>query len=352
LTAALFGVLIFKRLVLKDKNSQKDLLVFLSAGTTLFLSLLLMGLGKSSNSLVFSPFWFTHSLVESVDKLYWPRLAALRINLARNWLSYKLPILIGIEVFLIILFLIGNLGVRIFGLFVLVKKLILKQLNKFDLFALLFLAGAFLVPMLFVQKGTTWNTIQFFYYFLFITNFYLAVFLFGLFSVKRKFASLFAVGIIALALPTTISTLKGYLGSPPPAAIPRHELEALAFLRSQGSGVVLTFPYDKFAQKPSPPIPLYLYETTAYVSAFSNRPSFLEDEMNLRITGFDYQDRRLDSEKFFKTNDRFWARGFLINNKIDYIYLVDNQKFHLQEADLGIKMIFNNGQVRIYQVLK
>jgi len=350
--AALLGFYLIKRFVLKDKDSKQDLLVFLSAGATLFLSLVVMGVEKSPGSLVFSPFWFTHSLIESIDKLYWPRLATLRINLANTWLSYKLPVLIGIEAFLIVLFLIGNLGVRIFGLFTLGKKMILRQLNKFDLFALPLLVFAFLTPMFFVQKGTAWNTIQFFYYFLFIANFYLAVFLFDLFSYKKKLVSLFAVGIMILALPTTISTLKGYFGSPPPAAIPRHELEALAFLKSLDSGIVLAFPYDKFAKKPATPIPLYLYETTAYVSAFSKKTSFLADEMNLSITGFDYQDRKLDSEKFFITNDKFWARGFLINNKIGYIYLVDNQQFRLQEVDLGLKMIFNNGQVKIYKVLR
>ena len=74
--------------------------------------------------------------------------------------------------------------------------------------------------------------------------------------------------------------------------------------------------------------------------------------MNLEITGYPWQKRLEDSKKFFTTYDRIWARGFLLNNKIDYIYLVNDQKFNLQLGDLGLKQLFNNGQVRIYQVIK
>ena len=98
------------------------------------------------------------------------------------------------------------------------------------------------------------------------------------------------------------------------------------------------------------PIPLYAYETTAYVSAFSNKQTFLEDEMNLDITGFNWQQRRTEEEKFFTTTDKFFARGFLINNKISYIYLVGDQNFTLSLSDLQINELFNNGQIRIYKV--
>ena len=72
--------------------------------------------------------------------------------------------------------------------------------------------------------------------------------------------------------------------------------------------------------------------------------------MNLDITGFDWKSRRLDVEKFFNTNDEFFARGFLVNNQIDYIYLVNDQKLSINESKLQVNKIYNNSQVEIYQV--
>jgi hypothetical protein len=76
----------------------------------------------------------------------------------------------------------------------------------------------------------------------------------------------------------------------------------------------------------------------------------LEDEMNLDITGFDWQSRRLESEKFFKSNDEFFARGFLVNSQIDYIYLVNDQTFSLDKSKLQLTQIFDNNEVKIYKV--
>ena len=74
--------------------------------------------------------------------------------------------------------------------------------------------------------------------------------------------------------------------------------------------------------------------------------------MNLDITGFDWQTRRKEIEKFFTTTDKYFARGFLLNNNIDFIYLVNDQEFKLSDNDLQIDKIFDNSQVRIYKVRK
>ena len=49
----------------------------------------------------------------------------------------------------------------------------------------------------------------------------------------------------------------------------------------------------------NPPRPLYLYDSTAYISAFSAQPSYLSDEVNLDITGYNWESRRREVEKFF-----------------------------------------------------
>ncbi len=334
--------------LIKKENKRSDLIVLLSTALTSLIFLILMRVFNSQPGLVFRPLWFPHSLIESLDKVYLPKLAVLRINLLRQGLSIKLPILIIIELSLIVFFFIGNLGTRLFGLWQLILNQIKNKLTDFNLLAILIIVFGSLFPLLFIQKGTSWNTIQFFYYVQVMVNFYLAIYLTKLFD-ERKF---FLLSLIILAtIPTTYSTLRGYLGDTPPAAIPLYELSMLKKLEKADDGVVLTYPYEKYFDLDiQTPRPVYLYETTAYVSAMSGKASYLEDEMNLEITGYSWQKRLEDSKKFFTTYDKIWARGFLLNNKIDYIYLVNDQGFNLQPGDLGLKKIFSNGQVKIYQV--
>ena len=328
-------------------NSKKlfgfNFIICLTMGLFSLLILYFLGVLNGGQLLEFKPFWFTHSMIESLDKFYLPKLASFRYNQTNFVIS------IILEIGLIFIFLIGNIGTRFLGFFTIVSKKIQKDFNHFDLLTIFILVFSFLIPLFFIQKGTAWNTIQFFYYFLFFINFYFAQFLSNIW-LKHQILVLF---LILISFITSFGTLKDYFGNPSPSSLPNSEIEALNFLKNQNNGFVLTYPYDKYKKNNiKTPIPLYAYETTAYVSAFSNKQTFLEDEMNLDITGFDWKSRLTDEEKFFTTSDKFFARGFLINNNIDYIYLVADQNLSLSVLDLQITEIFNNGQVRIYKVQK
>lgn len=341
----------FIKLIKTKKILNYHFWTWVTTAIVSFTILFSLGALKNSTLLEFKPLWFTHSMIESIDKLYLPRLASLRMNISQNVFSFKLPVLIFIEISLIGIFLIGNLGTRVLGFYSIFKKIKNKKLNEFEVLMLIFMFFSFIIPQLFVQKGTAWNTIQFFYYFLFISNFFFAQFIANILK-NKKITSFIIVGLIfLLTIPTSYATIKDYLGNPPPAALTTEEFQATNFLKQQPEGVVLTYPYDKYQKDNlTTPIPLYIYETTSYVSAFSNHQTFLEDEMNLDITGFDWQSRLKEEKDFFLSQNKFQARGFLINNNISYIYLVNNQSFSLSLDDLQIDQIFNNGQVKIYQV--
>ena len=324
--------------------------------TTLIVSLIilaLLGVLKGSSLLEFKPLWFTHSMIESVDKFYFPKIAAYRINLSQNLNVIKFPFYIALEVALVLIFIIGNMGFRSLGLITIWQKFKRHNFSQFEKLVLILMSVGLFIPLLFVQKGTAWNTIQFFYYFLFFSNLFFAQFITDFLKEKSNKKLIITVFILILSNLTSVATIKDYLGNPPPSAIPNKEVEALNFLKNQKNGIILTFPYNQYAKnkpKLETPIPMYLYETTSYVSAFSNKVTFLEDEMNLDITGFNWQDRKNESTKFFNSNDEFFARGFLVNNQISYIYLINGQKFALGESQLQITKIFDNSQIQIYQV--
>lgn len=332
--------------------------------STLLGAALFIPLNKESNSLiVYQPFWFLENIMALSDRVGWPRFHEAMMNYKFGHIWHK-AFLAYTTAFII--FLIGNMGSRIIAIpLVLQKFKTVKNLTSIDVFLLTTIVAGIVLPMLFLQRGTPWNTIQFFYYSLLFSGIFAGIAFVNFLSNKTKAVrSIATILLLVITLPTTYATLKHYLPSRPPAKISKEELEALNFLKKQPEGVVLTYPYNTYlAQKVEayPPRPTYLYESTAYVSALSEKPTFLEDEVNLNITGYNWQKRKKEVEAFLATKEASEARVFLRSNNIKYIYwlqreycnpacLVPEQRAVLGETQLGITQIFENKEVKVYQI--
>ncbi|MCH7640860.1 hypothetical protein IID22_01505 [Patescibacteria group bacterium] len=305
----------------------------------------------ASSTVVFKPFWFLETMMGFSDRFYWPRFAEAMVN-------YKLAgnLIKGIPAYTVafFIFIIGNFGTRLVKDIWIFKKLKdFKNLYFVDVFIFSVIAVGIILPMFYVQRGTPWNTIQFMYYSLMFSGILAGVWLGGFLEEKKASSIRYLVAgvIVVLTIPSTIGTLGHYLPARPPAKLSTAELEALKFLAIQPEGVVLTYPFDKDAADAAvdnPPRPLYLYESTAYVSAFSKKPIYLEDEVNLDITGYDWRGRRSRVEGFLESENVEEARGFLKEDKIRYIYWLKGQRMTLGESQLGIEKIFENSEVEIY----
>lgn len=314
-------------------------------GTLIVSSLISLSFNKiSTGLLVWQPFWFFETMMQLTDRVGWAKFGEAMVNYRAGGLWFKAILAYG---FAFVVFVVGNLGTRI----VFIKE-VLKKLDAVKVFMLAITIAGVIIPMFFLQKGTPWNTIQFFYYSLFFSGILSGIYL-G--SMKQKnLAFAFLAFIFLVTVPTTLITLKDvYLPSRPPAMLPKGELEALTFLSQQDQGVVLTYPFDKFKAKEAesnPPRPLYLYDSTAYVAAYSKQPVFLEDEVNLDITNYDWRTRRAEIEAWYQENNQIKAREFLNQNKIKYVYWVGPQRAYLGEGQLGLEKIFENKEVNIYVV--
>lgn len=329
--SAIPAFIIFFFYILKTKKHLKLLLV------SLFLSIILfLQFNKNSSSLlIWQPLWFIRSLFESTDKLYFRRFALLAQT---HGLKLFIFYLIGVPIFFI-----GNFAFRLLGL----KKLVYTNTWLFRslLFSILILS---LIPLLFIQSGTGWNTIQFLYYAIFLLNIPLASYL-------AQTKSFIPILIIVVQIPPLLSSLPQYLGKNPPAYLPDSEINCLNFLKQQPPSNILTYPYDEHIKdKLTAPFPLYAYTTTSYVSAYSKNTTYLEDEMNLANSGYDWQPRHQNAQKFFDQENLFQDRGFLLNNQIDYIYLAGEQvnKTHLDLQGLSLKSVYQNSDCQVFKVIK
>lgn len=320
--------------------------------TAIFSYLLSFPLNSGSTSLiVFEPFWFLETLMASSDRFGWPRLYQAMLAYRSGGLFLKAILAYSVA---FVIFFIGNLGTRIIGLTKVASwAKDFRKIGLVDVFMITVIVSGVVVPMLFLQKGTSWNTIQFFYYSQVFIGTLAAVSLGNwLKNIKnRKLGIGVLASVVILTVPTTYGTLRHYLPSRPPAKISHGELEALAFLSAQPEGLVLTYPYMGNSGRSDPPVPLYLYESTAYVSAYSQKDVFLEDEVNLEITGYNWRDRKLHTLYFFQE----WSKGslgtFLRDNNISYIYIAKELMGQKPSNTQGLTNIFENDQVVIYKVI-
>lgn len=323
--SAIPAFIIFFFYVLKNKTYTRTFVVSLIFALVLFFQY-----NPTSTGLIkFQPFWFTNSMLESIDRFYWPQLVSFIHS------SNYLKIVIA-ETIAIIIFLIGNFAWRL---------LALKEFIK-DKSILISIVVCTFIPLFFIQKGTSWNTIQFLYYALFLANIPLTLYLN---EHKRLAYVLFLINLIPL-----IGSLPNFTGKLPPTAISKNEIEALKFLKSQPKGTVLVYPYDAYLRDEfqHTPLPIYAYETSSYVAAYSGHSTFLEDEMNLENSGYDWRPRRQEAEDFFAQKNKYQNRGTLVNNKIDYIYLPKIYLKNIPEFanEMSLISVFDNTEIIIYKV--
>lgn len=329
-----YGLFTLQRIIFK-----RDFSVLLGFIPVLGLSLLVFlpnNLGSSS-LIEFKPFWLIESMVNAIDRLNWQRLTLT----LQSDVWYKLVYGYGLG---ILIFLVGNFGTRIISIAA------IKQIFK-QSFLFYFLLLSIILPLLFVQKGTAWNIVQFLYYGLLVLNIFAGI---GLYNLIKRLPKVVGVSVVALVvlltIPTTLGTFQHYLPERPPAKLSLKELEALTFLKTQPDGVILILPYDeKFRSRFSAPNPLAIYTSTAYVSAFSGKPVFLEDTVNLDILGLDYKGKLNILRDFMRIRGQ--SKQILRENHISYVYVPKLFNFQVDEGLMGIKTVFENEEVKVYQVL-
>ncbi|MBI2086490.1 hypothetical protein HYT74_04060, partial [Candidatus Daviesbacteria bacterium] len=316
------------------KRDLKYLAVFF-AGSSLAAVLFFSNFSLGKQLFIFSPFWFIHSMIDSPDRVGWARVTLARVAgwESGNWFKFLAAEAIGL-----VLFIAGNLGTRVVALF---------SLARMNLFMVIFALLSAFIPILFIQAGNPWNTIQFLYYFLYISSVVGGIVLAKIFN--RGIGG--AIFVIILLLVTPINswaTANGYLSKIPHAFVSNQELEALNFLTGK-QGVVLTYPYDeKLKNKLVEPWPLVAYDSTSYVSALSGKVAFVEDEGQNQILLTEYKKRLVAAKDFFVRISS--GNDFLKDNNIKYIYLPRIFKMTLDDRNLSLNLIFENQEILIYEV--
>ena len=365
LTALFFGISIFIKVyagllvltsifvaslwqIFKKKDYSLSGIAIVSA----FISLVLfLPFNKSSANLIsFNPFWFLQSMLIATDRFNWPKLYSAMTTYTAGHIWIKAIPAYGLA---FVIFIVGNFGTRLIAIKSLLRKPAkLLSAGSIEVFIFTLISAGIIVPMFFTQKGTSWNTIQFLYYSLIFGGIAAGIGTGKLIAKLSDFMKGLVITVfILITIPTTFASMNNYFPVKPQSILPTTEVEALKFLSLQPEGTVLTYPFDSDkAAAALPPRPLYLFSSTAYVSAFSGKPIFLEDQVNLDIMQYSWQQRRKSVENFLGEINTSSAQTFLKENKISYVYWVDGQHARIPDVNLGLTQIFKNNDVTILKV--
>ncbi|MBI2599418.1 hypothetical protein HYW43_00675, partial [Candidatus Daviesbacteria bacterium] len=263
---------------------------------------------------------------------------------------------IQVEATAFLIFLFGNLGMRFVGFWAYFRK-IKKGIfqNSFSIFFLSITAASFFIPVFFLQKGVAWNTIQFNQYFLLFFGFLAAISVVELLShLKDKLLKyLISVSIIILAIPTQMGLLWQFYSNPALSKVSYQEIDALNFLKETPSdAIILTVPFNKYERDKygMPPIPIYAWYDTGYVSAFSGKKTLISDEEQVNIMGYKIDKLLQDRLMAFGSGNHNEMSSFLKKYKIDYIYLAWDQKIATNSSYLNADLVYENKDTKIYKV--
>jgi len=177
---------------------------------------------QSGSTFIFKPFALVHPIIEDPSLFYLKNITNARYYLIeQNKLS---PRLIIIEAFSLLLFLFFNFGTRILGFIYLIFKSIKKKVEEIEVYVFLTILFSVFLTIFFIQKGEWWNTIQFFYYALFLSNIFISKFLYELIKKKKIIGIITSLIIIIATIPVNIDILKSFVTFPSQYYISKDEI--------------------------------------------------------------------------------------------------------------------------------
>ncbi len=275
-TSIIFGLFVLQQAVLK--KSWKVLLLIPSL---LLFSLPTIWLvtGFDSNSFIFLPLWFIDSMVESPDRLNYITWAFLFDHYVykQRWFH-----LIWLRARQIAIFYVGNLGIRSVGLFTPLLAFLFKfKLRKIYYMVFFSFVVSSIIPLLFIQRGVVWNTIQFWYYSLLLANILSAkLFSYAYSELTNKNLArnlgrlIMIIAIIGLSIPTYLQVVKIKFFNT--ETFNSSELKLMNTISEDDH--VLVHPG------------LGRYYQTSIISAFTNASMIYANPVQLKVAGMNFDD--------------------------------------------------------------
>ncbi len=258
------------------------------------------------NSFFYEPMWFTNSMIESPDRVNYLEWKFLQDHyiFKKNWIRFY-----EIEIKKVAIFFLGNLGVRSIFIFLPILTYFRKfksssAIIPYVLFGFLFSS---IFPLLFLQSGTVWNSIQFWYYALIFANVLAVIFLSEILKKKPKIVVGIIISILfAISIPTSIKTI--YDKNVRPELFEEKEV---SFLKSiDTKNIILICPDDTMTYK------------TSIIKSLTPADVYLANPSQLELVGSDLSIKE-NYEYIVDKTDSGEVIQLINNNKITTVLCRD-----------------------------
>jgi len=285
---------------------------------------------KSGSIFVLDPLAFSRQMIENQHLFYSQNLTDARYYLySVGNLSKKL---VMIESYSILLFMIYNLGTRIV-IFPYIAYQFIKRKFTNEEFSLLFTyLSTFIFNLLFVQKGDWFNTMQFLFYGIFLTNILAGLALVKFFGAKKNlFENLIIILILSLTVLGNVNLLSFYKKNINDYNyISDLELDALNFLKKLPPGDVFT--------------PRMI--ANLYIPALTAKPAYLNDTQQLANTGINFSKRLYTQKNFQKIGvNNISAKYYYVDKNFEE----DKRFASLTESNKKFKLLYKEGEILIFE---
>ncbi|MBP9669884.1 hypothetical protein KBD75_00605, partial [Candidatus Woesebacteria bacterium] len=292
---------------------------------------LFYGLAKTpSLPFTWSPFALTHLMID--DSLLFGNHT---LTLARYYLYENLngfsPRLWAIESLSIVLFLTLNFGTRLLGIYYLIRQIIQRKIHIEQLALAIVIIATALAPILFVQNGGWYNTMQFLYYGTWLCGLFTAEYLTEIMTQKYSAKWIVLTAIILLTIPNSIEQLRFIKAEQ--IVVSSDELTMLEILKKAEFGIV------------------HVSESVhklGLVPALAEKPTYYLDTDQLMVTHAHYVERLAFMEKY--------GGGSMTTVPADY-YLVYKDDYGAEAAIVALtsptqyQLIYDSTKISLYKKL-
>lgn len=336
------------------KKDYIPLLVGVGLSISNFLMLKIIS-PSAQSFLVFEPLWFPRTMM--VVKLKLSDWELRRQNYIFENTFKSLIHRIILEIQAISIFIIGNTGLRVVGLVEIFKKL-KKKIDPVDIFMISGSLFTLIIVLLFVQKGSAFNLIQFIQIYFHLIGIYAGVTVSNLINKTKSkiFKIIIIFTTILLAVPTVIGNLVEFYGPShyPVAVVSNSELSALNWIKENTpkDSIIFTKPFNEYTKDSYKvkTLPISIWSSTMYVHSFTSRHTFLSGEGQLEILNYNTNQDIKDMKKFIDQSDISFNNLFLTNNKISYLYFrLDEIEKQIDLKKNNLTEVFKNNEIIIYK---
>ena len=279
--------------------------------------LIIVGMGGAS-SFIFAPFWFLTSMIESRDRVYYPVMKLREEHYLANGNILRVA---EIKIKQLFIFFFGNLGTRAIILIPIFYWKKFRQNYSNPTVIAIFVAFIFstTIPLLFIQRGIVWNSIQFWYYGLILANILVTLVLsktLGTITSQklRRFLILF---LLVATLPTFLVTMYPKMNNF--NSFPLVEEEWLKTNISSDQKIMICPSNDVFFD-------------TSYISMFGSGGVLLADPVQLQLTStsVSYIDEVLNSA--FRTTQLYKIKKLVSEYHVTKILCSDTNSMALIDS--------------------